>query len=91
MSEEPVVKAGKHDRYLAPRCPLCGFRCGCCCFCDCQTPCPNPNGDGGCDCDCDYYSRHHGGHEPWDCGDWKTRYDWAKSKLPAPNTEGEGT
>ena len=73
-----MVEAGKRDKYLAPGCPLCGYRCGCCCICDCQTPCPNPDGDCVCEIPC------HGGHEPWDCHAWRTRYEWAKSKVPPP-------
>ena len=57
-------------------CPSCGYGCACCCHCDCQTPCPEPDDDGDClDHDC------HGGHEPWECLNWSTRYRWAKWKA----------
>ena len=89
MSEEPMVEAG--ERYLAPGCPSCGYRCGCCCFCECQTTCPQPDENGDCP-----HTACHGGHEPWDCRGWRTRYEWAKSKLPGYNAivsaalDGEG-
>ena len=80
MSEEPKVQIPFPIKYGAPKCPVCGYKCGCCCICDCQTPCPTPDEDGDClhdDC--------HGGHEPWDCPAWIVRYRWAKAKAePAP-------
>ena len=73
---EPDVQVPMPTRYGAPGCPVCGYLCGCCCHCECQSPCPTPDEDGDCDCpeDC------HGGHEPWDCSAWVTRYHWACAK-----------
>lgn len=79
MSPEPEVKRPFPAKYGDPGCPSCGYRCGCCCHCECQTPCPVPDEDGDCVCD----SRCHGGHEPWDCCQWSTRYSWAKAKAKA--------
>jgi hypothetical protein len=72
MSAEPDVQVPMPTRYGSPPCPSCGYRCGCCCLCDCQTPCPAPDEDGDCDCD----QQCHGGHQPWDCRSWRTRYAW---------------
>lgn len=74
---EPEVKIPMPSKYGSPHCPSCGYRCGCCCHCYCQTPCPSPDIDGDCDCD----NSCHGGHEPWDCYDFTTRYRWAKAKA----------
>jgi hypothetical protein len=78
MSKEPDVPVPFPKYYGAPYCPSCGYKCGCCCHCICQTPCPEPyseeDGDEWCPHDC------HGGHEPWDCEAWSTRYTWAKAK-----------
>lgn len=67
-------------QYGTPACPVdwCGYKCGCCCHCNCQTPCPTPDVDG----DCPHTDGHecHGGHEPWDCANFITRYYWAKAK-----------
>lgn len=77
-SPEPDVPVPFPLRYGSPACPneWCGYRCGCCCSCSCQTPCPTPDRDGDCDC----AASCHGGHEPWGCADFVTRYDWAKAK-----------
>jgi hypothetical protein len=80
MSKEPDVPVPFPSKYGTPACPAkwCGYKCGCCCHCICQTPCPEPNEDidfePWCSHDC------HGGHEPWDCEAWATRYTWAKAK-----------
>ena len=91
MSAEPDVPVPMPAKYGAPFCPLCGYKCGCCCGCDCQTPCPTPDEDGDCCCT----EACHGGHEPWDCRDWGTRYGWASAKsarlaIPAPPVAPEG-
>lgn len=78
MSAEPEVATPLPIRGGAPPCPACGYRCGCCCHHECQTlhQCPTPDADGDCDC----RETCHGGHEPWDCWDFCTRYGWAKEK-----------
>lgn len=79
---EPDVEVPFPSKYGAPYCPNCGYRCGCCCMCKCQTPCTDPNVDAEmyeedwCEC----MPRCHGGHEPWECGEWSVRYVWAKEK-----------
>lgn len=81
MSKEPEVSVPMPAKYGAPYCPACGYKCGCCCFCSCQTPCPNPEiWDEDEDPSCECRPACHGGHEPWDCNDWGTRYNWAKNK-----------
>lgn len=77
MTKEPDVPVPMPMRYGSPYCPSCGYKCGCCCICDCQTPCPTPDEDGDC---MDYDHGCHGGHEPWDCHYFTTRYYWAKAK-----------
>lgn len=78
-SPEPIVTTPLLCHGGVPACPFCGYRCGCCCFHGCQTPCPTPDEDGNCSCDLSC----HGGHEPWDCGDFSIRYDWARRKAEA--------
>jgi hypothetical protein len=77
---EPDVEVPFPSNYGTPACPndFCGYKCGCCCQCNCQTPCPDLDVDG----DCPHTEGHdcHGGHEPWDCENWTTRYYWAKAK-----------
>lgn len=79
VSDEPDVPvpwpSGGYGGLGIPSCPACGYSCGCCCQCSCQTLCPTHE-NGYCDCfeDC------HGGHEPWDCEHWSTRYNWAHAK-----------
>lgn len=79
VSDEPDVPvpwpSGGYGGLGIPSCPACGYSCGCCCQCSCQTLCPTHE-NGYCDCfeDC------HGGHEPWDCEHWATRYNWAHAK-----------
>lgn len=77
---EPEVKqwVTDHDRkYGAPGCPSCGYKCSCCCHCSCQTSC-----DEDCEADCheDHVITLKKDHQPWDCCEWRTRFDWAKSK-----------
>lgn len=81
----PDVPVPFPARYGSPPCPACGYRCGCCCNCPCQTPCPNPDEDGFCDCEVSC----HGGHEPWECLSWSTRYGWAKAKSAALAKRGD--
>lgn len=76
MSVEPDVPVPMPAKYGAPYCPSCGYKCGCCCFCKCQTECDKLDEEGYCDCP----AVCHGGHEPWDCNNWSTRYRWAKNK-----------
>ena len=79
MSAEPEVPVPMPAKYGAPYCPFCGYKCGCCCICECQTECNNLESYGDEEyCDCS--PACHGGHEPWDCGNWATRYRWAKDK-----------
>ena len=42
-----------------------------------SPPCPACGYRCGCCCHCECQG---GEHEPWDCQDWATRYDWAKAK-----------
>lgn len=71
-----MADSAKIPMVLTPFCPACGYRCGCCCHDWCQTPCPSPDSDGECNCD----QSCHGGHEPWDCHDWSTRFNWARER-----------
>lgn len=75
MSKEPEIEVPMPAKYGAPYCPSCGYKCGCCCICRCQTECQELIEDF-----CECASPCHGGHEPWDCYDWSTRYRWAKDK-----------
>lgn len=86
MSAEPTVSVPLPVHGGAPACPVCGYCCGCNCFDACQTPCPAPDEDGDCACG----QSCHGGHEPWDCADFATRYDWALAKSKCLATEQEG-
>lgn len=74
---EPDVSVPMPSRGGSPYCPACGYSCGCCCYDECQTPCPAPDEDGYCDC---VKKSCHGGHEPWDCQNFSTRYRWALAK-----------
>lgn len=75
---EPDVPVPFPMRGGTPPCPVswCGYRCGCCCPHSCQTDCPTPDSEGDCCCT----EPCHGGHEPWDCHNFSTRYRWAKAK-----------
>src|SRR5690606_28128206 len=85
-SLEPTVPVPLPAHGGAPPCPVCGYSCGCCCYHDCQTPCMAPDSDGDCDCG----ASCHGGHKPWDCLAFGTRYSWAKAKADRAQIDGSG-